>query len=165
MTREAIAAAYRVLGLAPGVSPLAAKRRYRELIKLAHPDRHSHGSPEQAEATRRTQEINDAYRTLRDAALHREVPLRRPAPAQATAPPAPARPDSPPPLAPLSVDTVGDRITTAVVGLFLGALVDLGLGVTSTTIAIALPLALGIAGAALGWRAIEAVIRALWWIT
>ena len=150
-----ITRAYRVLGLEPGVSPLAARRRYRELIKEWHPDRHPHGSPAQAEASRRTQEINDSYRAIKDAALHREVPLRRPAAAAQA---------SSPTVVPFEVDTVADRVVAAVVGILLGAFIDLALMSESAIVWVAVPVVLGAAGAALGWRAIEAVVRVLWWL-
>jgi preprotein translocase subunit Sec63 len=150
----AIAKAYLVLGLQPGVSPLAARRRYRELVKQWHPDRHPAGSTSHAEATRRTQEINESYRLIKDAAIHREVPLRRStASAQASSPT----------VVNLEVDTVADRMVAAVAGILLGAFIDLALMSESAIVWVGVPMALGAAGAALGWRAIEAVIRALWW--
>jgi preprotein translocase subunit Sec63 len=151
----AIARAYHVLGLEPGVSPLAARRRYRELVKKWHPDRHPAGSPSHDEATRRTQDINDSYRTIKDAAVHREVPLRR----------SPSSPqESPPTVVHLEADTVADRVVAAVVGILLGAFIDLALMSESAIVWVGIPIALGAVGAALGWRAIEAVIRALWWL-
>jgi DnaJ-class molecular chaperone len=95
-----IARAYRILGLEPGVSPLAARRRYRALVKESHPDRYPPDSPSQAEATRRTQEINNAYRMIKDAAVHHEVPLRQSTAASQTVSPN---------IASLEFDTITDR--------------------------------------------------------
>src|SRR5262245_7409356 len=150
-----ITAAYRILGLEPGVSPFAARRRYRDLIKKSHPDRFPAGSPRQAEATRLTQEINAAYRTIKQAAIHHEVPLRR----QTTATPAPS-----PDLAPLDEFTIADRVFFAVLGLLLGGFLDLSFGAESAVVWVAVPLVTGVAGALFGWRAIELVIRFLWWV-
>ena len=53
--------AYRILGLEPSVSLTDLKARYKELVKLHHPD--THGGDKQAEE--RLKDINDAYATLR----------------------------------------------------------------------------------------------------
>jgi molecular chaperone DnaJ len=52
---------YRVLGVSPGASAEELHDAYREMVKLHHPDRNG-GS---AEATRRFQEIQEAYDELR----------------------------------------------------------------------------------------------------
>ena len=52
---------YKVLGVKPGVSAEELHDVYRKLVKLHHPDRNG-GS---AEATRRFQEIQQAYETVR----------------------------------------------------------------------------------------------------
>jgi preprotein translocase subunit Sec63 len=150
-----IAAAYRILGLQPGVSPLAARRRYRDLIKESHPDRFPTGSPLQAEATRITQEINDAYRTIKQAAIHHEVPLRRPTPAAQSVSSSVAH---------FEDFTVTDRVLAAVVGVLLGGFLDLAIMSESALVWLAVPLIAGAVGALFGWRAIEMVIRVLWWI-
>jgi preprotein translocase subunit Sec63 len=148
--------AFRVLGVEPGVGPLAARRRYRELIKEWHPDRHPAGSAAQAEATRRTQEINVAYRTIRDAARHREVPLRR-------ARPSPTASSTPVP--DLSKDTVAERVIAGAAWALLGLLIARALTPDSEVVRVALPAVLGLAGAALGWRSLDAVIRYVgWWL-
>jgi hypothetical protein len=163
-----IAKAHRVLGVEPGVSPLAARRRYRELIKASHPDRYPPGTPAQAEATRRTQEINDAYRTLKYAAIHRETPLRRPS--AATRPPASAPWPSagPPPPEPrvvsLDTDTLTDRLIVGAAGFVLGLLIAFGAGAESARAWLITGLTFGAIGAILGWRGIEAVARLLWWL-
>jgi preprotein translocase subunit Sec63 len=149
-----IAEAYRVLGLAPGVSPLAARRRYRALIREVHPDRYPHGSTSQAEATRRTQKINEAYYTLKHAAVHREVPLRQPA---AAAQPATSS------FTPLRVDTISDRVGSGIVGVVVGLFLAFALSSESAIVWVVVPLATAGVSAAVGWRAIEAVIRFLWW--
>lgn len=53
-----------ILGLAPGSPPDEVRRRYRELVREHHPDRHiAAGVPEEMVeiATRRLQKINEAY--------------------------------------------------------------------------------------------------------
>jgi preprotein translocase subunit Sec63 len=147
--------AYRVLGLKPGVLPLAARRRYRDLIKQWHPDRCPHGSPSQLEATRRTQEINAAYRTLKGAARHRQVPLRAPRPSGT--PPTPG-------VVSLSETTVADRVVSAIAGVFVGFFVGMSLMPQSAVVWIGVPLVLGVAGALLGWRPLEVVVRLMWWL-
>jgi formylglycine-generating enzyme required for sulfatase activity len=55
---------YRVLGLKPGASLQEARRSYRELLKLFHPDRH-YGSPGLLrKATEETKKLNLAYERL-----------------------------------------------------------------------------------------------------
>jgi preprotein translocase subunit Sec63 len=150
-----IARAYRILGLEPGVSPLAAKRRFRVLVKESHPDRYPPDSPSQAEATRRTQEINSAYRMIKDAAVHHEVPLRQSTGASQAVSPG---------IASLEFDTITDRAIAAIVGLILGGFIDLAFMSDSALVWIAVPLIAAVAGAAFGGRAIELLIRLLWWI-
>ena len=52
---------HRVLGIPYGASPAVVLEAYRRLSKLHHPDR-NHGTPE---STRRFQEIQRAFETLR----------------------------------------------------------------------------------------------------
>lgn len=52
---------YRVLGIPHGASPAVVLEAYRRLSKLHHPDRNQNS----AESTRRFQEIQRAYETLR----------------------------------------------------------------------------------------------------
>ena len=149
-----IARAYRLLGLEPGVSPLAARRRYRVLIKESHPDLYPAGSPSHADATRRTQEINNAYRIIKHAAGHHEVPLRQ----------APAGPQAvSPSIAGREFDTI-DRAVAAIAGLIVGTFIDLALMSESAIVWISVPLTAAVAAAAFGDRAIELLIRILWWI-
>ena len=150
-----IARAYRILGLKPGVSPLAARRRYRVLIKELHPDLYPAGSPSQSDATRRTQEINNAYRIIKYAAVHHEVPLRQ----STTAPEAVSAT-----IASREFDTITDRAVAAIVGFILGAFMDLALMSESAIVWLAVPLTAALVGAAFGDRAIEWLIRILWWI-
>ena len=71
---------YKVLGVRPGASSEELHDAYRRLVKLHHPDRNG-GS---AESTRRFQEIQEAYETVRAS------PRGRPRPAsRSTPPPAP----------------------------------------------------------------------------
>ncbi len=54
-----------VIGLPRGSEPAAIRRRYLELVRENHPDRHAHLGPAfEAAATRRMVEINQAYRRL-----------------------------------------------------------------------------------------------------
>jgi curved DNA-binding protein CbpA len=64
-----------VLGVRPGVSAEELHDAYRRLVKLHHPDRNG-GSPE---STRRFQEIQAAYETLKDRG-HAAPPPRTPRP-------------------------------------------------------------------------------------
>jgi preprotein translocase subunit Sec63 len=144
--------ASRVLGIEPGISPFAVRRRYRELVKEWHPDRYPHGSPAQAEATRRTQEINAAYRTITDAARRGEIPLRRPRP---------SAPTETLPILDLSKDTVLERVVAGAAWAFLGLLLDRFIPLDWGVVQVAVPVVLGIAGAAFGWRSLE---RLLWWV-
>ena len=73
---------YKVLGVRPGASSEELHDAYRRLVKLHHPDRNG-GS---AEATRRFQEIQEAYETVRAS------PRRHARPRPATPPPAPDDP-------------------------------------------------------------------------
>ena len=61
---------YEVLGVKPGISSEELHDAYRRLVKLHHPDRNS-GS---AEATRRFQEIQSAYDSIRDGSAGRAAP-------------------------------------------------------------------------------------------
>lgn len=57
---------YARLGLAPGASDAEVKRAYRQLAAAHHPDRVSHLGPGAVkQATRRFQEIQDAYQMIR----------------------------------------------------------------------------------------------------
>src|SRR3954454_13155826 len=83
---------YRVLGIPYGASPAVVLDAYRRLSKLHHPDRNG-GS---AESTRRFQEIQRAFETLRprlqpDESL--EERLKRLEAEIAEAPPRPRAPD------------------------------------------------------------------------
>lgn len=153
---ENIAAAYKTLGLTPGVSPLSARRRYRELIKESHPDKFPHDSATQAKAVRVTQEINKAYETIKRAAIHHEVPLWRPTPAKQRVS--------------KNVDyvdgsTVIDRIGIGVLALLLGLLLDFSIGSELAVVWIVVPLAAGAVGFIFGVRAIEIAMRVLWWLS
>ena len=60
-----------ILGLAPGADPDEVRRRYRELVREHHPDRHiAAGVPEDMVeiATRRLQKINEAYERIMEMA-------------------------------------------------------------------------------------------------
>ncbi|NJL32658.1 MAG: DnaJ domain-containing protein [Chloroflexaceae bacterium] len=58
---------YTLLGVARGASAEEIKRAYRQQIARYHPDRYANASPdERAYAGKRTQRINEAYRTLID---------------------------------------------------------------------------------------------------
>lgn len=53
---------FKVLGLEQGSSPEMIKTAYRRLVKMVHPDRHSHASPEvQQQYATQFQQIKEAY--------------------------------------------------------------------------------------------------------
>jgi len=60
--------------------------------------------------------------------------------------------------------TVADRVFAGAAGVLLGFLADILLVSDSAVVWVAVPMAVGIAGAAFGWRALEAVIRLMWWL-
>jgi hypothetical protein len=64
----------------------------------------------------------------------------------------------------LSKDAVADRVVGGAAGGLVGLLVDLLLDPGSAGVWVAIPIVLGIAGAALKWRPLEAVLRLLWWL-
>jgi molecular chaperone HscB len=67
---------FETLGLAPSFTLDGAEleRRQRELNRAMHPDRHAaKGSGERRQALGRSMDINQAYRTLRDAASRAEA--------------------------------------------------------------------------------------------
>jgi len=147
--------AYDVLGLQPGVSPLRARHRYRQLVSEWHPDRHGQDPVAQATATRKTQEITEAYRRLKEAALHGEVPLRRPRawqPAAAAGPPVDI------------VDTTADRVFRFMGGALVGLGVDFMILADSATVWIAVPAVIGTVVAIFGWGILDWVLRKLWWL-
>lgn len=60
-----------ILGLSPGAAPDAVRKRYRELVREHHPDRHiAAGVPEEMVelATQRLQKINEAYERIMEMA-------------------------------------------------------------------------------------------------
>ena len=87
-------------------------------MKRSHPDRFPPGSAQQAEATRITQEINAAYKMIKQAAIHHEVPLRRQAQTAS------------PNLVELVEDELSfaDRVFFAALGLLVGGVLDLAIG-------------------------------------
>ena len=56
--------AYAILGLKPGTPISQARRRYKALVKMWHPDRYATDPVGQREAENRMREINAAYRRL-----------------------------------------------------------------------------------------------------
>lgn len=152
-----ITAAYKRLGLTPGVSPIAARRRYRELIKESHPDRFPAGSESQTRAVRITQEINSAYETIKRAAVHHEVPLWQPSP--------PAKRVSKDDEYVEDRALTIDRFGTGLIGLLLGVFIDFGIGSELAVVWVLVPVIAGIVGFVFGMSAIQAVIRILWWLS
>lgn len=147
--------AYEVLGLQPGVSPLRARHRYRQLVKEWHPDRHAKDPTSQTAATRRTQELTEAFRRVKEAAVHGEVPLRRPRAWQ------PAPTEGP---VVAIVDTAADRFFRFIGGALLGLVLDFMILADSATVWIAVPVAVGAVAAIFGWSILEWVLRKLWWL-
>jgi hypothetical protein len=137
--------AYDILGVQPGVSPLKARQRYRQLVKEWHPDRHPKDAESQALATRKTQETTAAYRTIKEAARHGEVPLRVPRAWR----PNPAR----------------DRVARFVGGMVVGIVVDFGILADSVVVWVTVPLAVGAVVAIFGWSVLEWALRKLWWLS
>jgi len=64
-----LARAYQVLEVKPGVSAWQARRQFRLKAKKWHPDRYPNEPAAQLEAAERFKEINEAYRSIRRAAL------------------------------------------------------------------------------------------------
>ena len=62
-------AAYRVLGVPLSASAISIKENYRRLMKRWHPDLFANGTEKQAEATKMTGLINDAYAKTENAPL------------------------------------------------------------------------------------------------
>lgn len=63
---------YELLDIARNATPEEIKRAYRKQISIYHPDRNVHKEPaEQAYASNRTRQINEAYRVLSDPQLRR----------------------------------------------------------------------------------------------
>jgi hypothetical protein len=82
---------YRTLGVSPDASDDELRDAYRRLVKIHHPDRNG-GT---AEATRRFQEIQDAYDRVEE--MRKEAPRRRQAPRARQAPSRQAPPRQAPP--------------------------------------------------------------------
>jgi hypothetical protein len=59
-----VQAAARLLGVSPDASPLVVRAKYRQLMLKFHPDHAEAAGLDVAEATRRAQEINQAYQVL-----------------------------------------------------------------------------------------------------
>lgn len=77
-----LAEALDVLGLPADASPEQAARRYRELVRHAHPDLHRRTALQHLVATERTAQINAAWEVVRPAAEalaahHRRVASQR----------------------------------------------------------------------------------------
>ncbi len=92
---------YSILGLDSDASPDTIKATFRRLAREAHPDRMRHlGAAEQAEASARMTDLNEAYSTLSNPARRREYDqeVRAAAAAQESGEPA-ARPPAPSPAA------------------------------------------------------------------
>lgn len=83
---------YDVLGVSPRAAPEDIRRAYHDLARTMHPDRARAVGADEAGAQRRMQEINDAWRVLRDPirrnAYDRKVLGLRPARAAAETRPA-----------------------------------------------------------------------------
>lgn len=62
--RAKLAAAYKVLGLAPTAGFDEVRASYKRLLKLHHPDRHGADPEAQKRATEVCARINDAYRII-----------------------------------------------------------------------------------------------------
>ncbi|MGH9256050.1 MAG: J domain-containing protein [Vicinamibacterales bacterium] len=65
--------ALRVLHLTPGCSAAQVRQAYRDLVKVWHPDRFPADEHLRARADRTVQELNEAYRTLRQSHVRRHI--------------------------------------------------------------------------------------------
>lgn len=69
---------YDVLGVSPGAPADEVRRAYLARARALHPDRHSASSPEVArDAARAMQQVNEAWRVLRDPGRRRDFDERR----------------------------------------------------------------------------------------
>ena len=66
---DAIAAAYRLLGVPPESSPLHIRRAYRELTRTWHPDKFPPGSHHHEYAAERMHDLKEAFDVIRHAPL------------------------------------------------------------------------------------------------
>lgn len=57
-------AAYKILGLSPGVPFDQVRKTYKQLLKQHHPDKHGSAPDAQKKATETSARINDAYRII-----------------------------------------------------------------------------------------------------
>jgi curved DNA-binding protein CbpA len=108
--------AHAVLQLKPGASALQVGRSYRRLAKTSHPDRHFNDPAAQRRATERMSELNEAYRTIRDAALRRLSGQSTAASAAPTGESAPFARDT-------AVDKIGRFGCGAILSVFLTIIV------------------------------------------
>ncbi len=74
---------YGVLGLKPGATPEEAKRAYRDLVKVWHPDRFPNDRNLQIKAQEKLKEINEAFANL-SSLFSRRVGGPGPKPSQAS---------------------------------------------------------------------------------
>jgi DnaJ-like protein len=88
MTDAKLDRACAIFEIRPSAKPAEIKKRYRRLARRWHPDRFANDPVRQAEATRRMQEINEAYHVLTESPPPPE-PTARPAP-----PPPPPQPQA-----------------------------------------------------------------------
>ncbi|MBX3313588.1 MAG: J domain-containing protein [Actinobacteria bacterium] len=78
MTAEDEPSLYQRLGVTPAASTGEIRQAYRELVARLHPDRALDTSPaDRAFAERRTREVNEAWRILRDPELRRRYDEER----------------------------------------------------------------------------------------
>ncbi len=66
--------AYELLGVPASASALVIKHAYRAMAKRWHPDLYRASTPEQAEAARMMELINEAYSTIKSAPLRYSTP-------------------------------------------------------------------------------------------
>ena len=59
--------AFAILGLRPGCSPVEIKSRYKQLVKIWHPDRWAENATNEIEAAQRMRDINWAWQILQQA--------------------------------------------------------------------------------------------------
>ena len=143
--------AHAVLQVRPDASAWQVRRSYYRLAKTWHPDRHFNDPSGKARATERMGELNEAYSTIRDAALRRLS-------TQGTA----GSPQTPAESASFGRDTAPDKIVRFGCGAILGALVTLMLLPLSWMLAAAIVFGSGVIAVVLKDRFTRAVERFFW---
>ena len=146
---------YRVLGLEPWASPRVVRQRYQALIEDCKPDRFPEGSAEQADALRRTNELNEAFREIRRAAMvqgahvNQSSAITKSSTVSETA---------------AEKYSWADRLFAAIVCLILCIVLDVMISSDYAVVWIAIPLLGALGGAIFGPRAVEGLFKVFRWV-